>query len=414
MPAPDVQYFLDCSATCGQIAGDTHFYFMEMCPNTNEVFDAYDRQEHAHFGSYWKSLTAMGLYFEDQYIQWRANNRHNSKMASYAGLELIPTVFKGMVDTATGYLSDTDLDHVDSKAIDFLNDRMELDAITGVVRRSLMRTACDFNDLTTESIAAVCNEMVFYQEQNRIFYQNAINASNLIVGEKWTDFSREIMHNNINKNQMQRIIREKQEENKKIIKRSIKFLNKLIGSDTTRMFLGGNVIRFEGEHAIYELSKQSSVMESHGGFKAVSIYDKNHPDLLLCNLCISTPNVPLLDHVANIVMHIRAGEELEILKIGNARNIDSTAYDKEWLNPHLPPTISSADSLLNNAPLIPRLISGMRPDRDIRAEMFKPLITQMMYKKVIEEFAPIISKANPQTLGLLTTNSRTQPQELCF
>jgi len=410
MPAPDVQYFLDCSATCGQIAGDTHFYFMEMCPNTNEVFDAYDRRDHA--GSYWKSLTAMGLYFEDQYIQWRANNRHDSKMASYASLELIPTVFKEMVDTASGYLADSNLDHVDSNAINFLNDRMELEAIKGVVRRSLMRTACDFNDLAAESITAVSNQIVSHQEQNRMLHQIALNESNFIMDDgEWIDSSH---GKKLNKNEIQRIVREKKEENKKIIKRSVKFLNKLIGSDTTRIFLGGNAIRFEGEYAIYELSKQSNVMESHGGFKAVSIYDKNNPDLLLCNLCISTPNVPLLDHVANIVMHIRAGEELEILRIGNARNIDSVAYDKEWLNPYLPSPTISKKSLLDNTPIIPGLIAGMRPDRAIRSAMFKPIITQMMYNEVIEEFSPMILKANPQTLGLLTTNSRTQPQELCF
>ena len=214
MPAPDVQYFLDCSATCGQIAGDTHFYFMEMCPNTNEVFDAYDRHEHAAFGSYWKSLTAMGLYFEDQYIQWRANNRRDSKMASYASLELIPTVFNEMVDTASGYLSDSNLDHVDSNAINFLNDRMELEAIKGVIRRSLMRTACDFNDVSAKSITEVSNQIVSHQEQNRMLQQIAINESNFIRAEQWIDSSH---GRKLNKSEIQRIVREKKEENKKII-----------------------------------------------------------------------------------------------------------------------------------------------------------------------------------------------------
>lgn len=410
MPAPDVQYFLDCSAICGQIAGDTHFYFMEICPNTNEVLDSYESNKRDHIENYWKSLTDTGLYFEDKYIQWRGNNRRSSKMASYSGLESIPTVFSEIVNSATEFLSDSQIDHVDSSAINFLNEKMDFKRIKGVIKRSLMRTAYDFNDSTAESIASVSRQMFDHQEQNRISYQRSINElRNSITGEaEWSDHD---IYSDLRRGksqaESQRIIREKIEKDKKIIKRSVKFLNKLIGSDTTRIFLGGDVIRFEGQYAIYELSKQSSVMNSHGGFKAVSVYDKDHPDMMLCNLCIATPNVPLLDHVANIVMHIRAGEELEILKIGNARNVDPLAYDKEWLSPHLPTPSSHEIGELGFD--LGRIHAG-RPDREVRIEQFKPIITRMIYEDVIADFVPTILKVNrgimrsPELFPLLTAS----------
>jgi hypothetical protein len=72
-----------------------------------------------------------------------------------------------------------------------------------------------------------------------------------------------------------------------------------------------------GEYANYEIAKKGA----HGSL--LSAFSKKHENLHLCDICIYTPNVPLADHIASIVMHIRAGEEESVLRIGNFFNITS-------------------------------------------------------------------------------------------
>ncbi len=402
MPAPDVQYVLDSSVECGHIGGDTHFYLMELAPNANAIVDGYEHPaEHDPNVSHWSRLTDMGLAFEQEYLRWRATSPRDMHLASYQGLRTVPYTFREMSRTAASHIVDHGFTGMTPAALRHLEERFEFSRTLQIMRRAMHRASRDFAGADRRDMrlmdAAVNNKF----DANRLAYEQTLARLRENIADRewieavpyerhdiWADDPASARH----VKDTEARLRERVKQERKVIKRSVKFLNRLIGTDTTRMFIGGDRIRFEGQHAIYELQKMSNLMQSHGGFRALSVFDKEHPELLLCQLCINTPNVPLLDHVASLVMHIKAGEEDQILKIGNASTIHERAYDREWLVPYLP---MKRDP---NAPLdLDRMIMGAAfrtdPETERRREAMRHVTSKHIFREVIADFLPVANAA---------------------
>lgn len=392
MPAPDVQYVLDSSVQCGHIGGDTHFYLMELATNAEEIVDTYSDENERE--THWQRLLNMGLYFEDQYLDWRFKNPDKARMASYEGLQCVSSVFREIVLSSASKMVETNHKTMNRDAIAVLDHSYEFTNTLNVMRRSLARANHDFSGWSHSQIESTRD----YIENNRPPNIYMVDDG---MSVKWIDLPSD---NNVYiwpqngrgrpVKQTQKMLRDKVDGDKRMIKRSVKFLTKLIGHDTTRVFINGGNIRFEGKHAIYELRKASDMTSSHGGFRALSIFDKVHTNLLLCDVCIFTPTVPLLDHVANIIMHIQAGEEDEILRIGNARNVNDLAYEKEWLAPYLP---SKEAISLHEPQGRERGLFGETPEtraaRKLEEIKMRKLVAKYIYNSVISEFAPLLRAA---------------------
>lgn len=393
MPAPDVQYVLDSSVQCGHIGGDTHFYLMEMATNAEEIVDSYSDENERE--THWQRLLHMGLYFEEQYLDWRFKNPDKARMASYEGLQSVSSVFREIVHSSASKMVETNHKTMNRDAIAVLDRSYEFTDTLNVMRRSLARANHDFSGWSHSRIESTRD----YIENNRLVAIESIRdyiENNKSASYNWIDLPSDNnvyiwpQKNRASVKQTQKMLRDKVDSDKRMIKRSIKFLTKLIGYDTTRVFINGGNIRFEGEHAIYELRKFSDMTSSHGGFRALSVFDKVHTNLLLCDICIYTPTVPLLDHVANIIMHIQAGEEDEILRIGNARNVNALAYEKEWLAPYLPSKENKSLPLLGG-------LFGETPEtraaRKLEEMKMRKLVAKYIYNSVISEFAPLLRSA---------------------
>jgi hypothetical protein len=389
VPAPDVQYFLDGSIECHHIAGDTHYYFMEIAQDTNEIVDSYeDRRE---FERHWGRLTDMGLYMEDNYVAWRARKPPEKLFASFMGLRSVAPLLGDLAKSSASILVDENFTHFDAKARRHINERFGFENSIGLYKRTLNRAASDFSDWSISQLTEVQIAVDERHISDRALRQQIINR---LTGENCdldntNSLSRLSARDPI---KVAKIIREHKIKERKIIKRSVRFLSKLIGSETTRVFIGGHKVCFEGRHAIYELKRESNLMNSHGGFRALSIFDKDHPDLHLCDICIATPNVPLLDHVASIIMHIQAGEEEEILRIGNPSNVSDIARERDWLIPHLPKPFDSK---------IPIIIPDWLPKSNIsqklrrnHIESLRKHITRVLFQEIIEPHSSLVRKTN--------------------
>jgi len=441
LPAADVQYVLDGSLEAGHISGDTHFYLMEIATNANEVVDAHDQQARLDQGapeSHWQSLTRMGLYFEAEYVRWRADRPADAKMASLQGLRHLPETFREFSRTCASVMAENGHRTLSRDAIALLDRKFEFQTTKQIMRRTMQRASCDFADSSPEELADVKMLVEGRYQENRRAHDEAIQrlrenmttqinnayynivtigtATNTTINTRWvtttSGTNTVYMHgaggglyrqpDEREIRRTQRMIRERKEAERRVLKRSIKFLSKLVGNETTRMFIGGEGIRFEGQHAIYELKKMSNLMSSHGGFRALSVYHKEHPDLLLCNICIYTNDVPLLDHVASLVLHIQAGNEEEILKIGNAREVHESAYELEWLAPHLPKPFDRDGAGINWD--LPRLFEReesptYRRNRErIERETIRlrPIVARHIYDEVLADFVPLIRAAGLQ------------------
>lgn len=147
--------------------------------------------------------------------------------------------------------------------------------------------------------------------------------------------------------QLARRKRQVEKENRRIIKRSVKLLGRVIGDAQTRRFVHGDPIRVTGLLAVWEMRRLGSLFNAEHGQHALRIIDKDDLDTTLCHLCVYSPAVPLLDHIASLVLHIRTGLEEDILRVGNATDILPEAYLKDWLRPHLPHRSSRATARLS-------------------------------------------------------------------
>ena len=343
MPAPDVQYFLDCSLECGHIAGDVHHYFMEVATNSNDVLDAYSA-EGREFHKHWSGLADTGLYMERNYLAWRGSQQGKTERrlaASFMGLWSARPLIDAHLQNAASIMVDAGHTSMTNDALALVDREFEFSLSMGVAKRAMKRAASDFDGWDANGLMdmRLMIERVRHEDQqrqidaiNRIRAQvgtGVINADEIVRKLGPLASAKEIK-------KAKRLIADRAQRERGVIKRSARFLTKLVGAETTRLYIGGHAVRIEGRHAFYELKKRSTLLDAHGGFAALAVFDKDHPDLHLCDVCIFTRDVPLLDHVASIIMHIKTGNEEDIVSIGNPSNCSDLAYERDWLAPHLP------------------------------------------------------------------------------
>lgn len=318
MPAPDVQYFLDSALEVGHITLDTHHHFMRVSARSNAVVDSY-QEPPGGFARHWNRLIDMGLHVENEYIRFRRGNRDQARVSSaHAARYHANFVAKHAHDMAS-WMVDKGHTRLSDLASSIADREMGLSNMRGSLRRATTRILADLSDRTPEQL----RDLIDQEERVRAEVAEIDDIMRAMGGREDIDVKTAM-----------RFLAQQRKEQRKVIKRSVKLFERLMGGDTTRLFVGGDRLRIEGRHAIYELKRTAAIHVSHGGAR-LSVFTKQD-DIHLCDLCIFTPNVPLLDHVASIVMHIRADQEEDILKIGNAYNLDDRAYDHDWLVPFLP------------------------------------------------------------------------------
>lgn len=339
MLAPDVSYCMYGMMDSGQITGDTLFYFQYIDPKPNDTFDrlSLERGKPRVFKQrHWISLGEHALLLEDQYVKWRSQNSVKRFGASYYGYECVKDQLVDFVNNMASFAADYRRDQFDTPTIDALDRKFGLMDCIHVFRRTMARLRHDLNDLDQKRLteARMICDHVF--DEHRARYDVALEE----IRNEHRITPLALDHSDDIKRTVQYIQREIKKD-RKIIKRSVKFAQKLLGHDTTRMFISGDGIRIEGNHCLYEIKKYGRMLDGHGA--TLSVFTKEG-DIHLCNMCIFTPKVPLMDHVASLVMHIRAGEEDEIFKAGNLSKIHDSAYDLEWLAPHLPEKVDPSDT----------------------------------------------------------------------
>lgn len=316
MPAPDIEYFLDCSIECGHLTPDVYHHFMYDALDANDVVDGYREPDNANFGRHWNRLIDMARHVERAYESWRIDHPQQAKLSSlYAAQHLHSWLDHSLRETAH-YLVDKGKVTLDEGTLAYAEDQIGLVAQRARIERCLARIRDDLDGLSSEELIQLSRRATVSASQ--------LGREGLLEHLRSTG---QIKRPTSDAKRRTKFVRQ-------VTKRSIRIFEQIMGTDTTRLFIGGDKLRIEGRKAIYEIKSNGNMSISHGGAK-LSVFDKQH-DIHLCDLCIFTPNVPMLDHVASLIMHIRAGEEEEILRIGNAFNLDAKAYEQPWLVPYLP------------------------------------------------------------------------------
>lgn len=410
MPAPDIQYFLDSSFQCMHIAQDTYFHFMYQDPNVNSFVDAYDSKNRKYVKrKHWDTLQDMGAYCEEELIRWRATNPSNKVGPSYSVYEGIATQFEEFVQHYAAVAVDRGHVRFDDRAKMACHDQFRMFDNLAMLKRACVRAWHDLEGydkpVLSRALKMLNDEWTERQHDEVIALEDlrrqlgVQNDCNIRDRKKAADY-----------------LRRKLKQDRKTIKRSINHGNLIMGEETTKMFIGGGKVRVEGKHCVYEIRKTGGLLGSHGS-AALSVFTKED-DIHLCNLCIYTPNVPVMDHVASLIMHIKAGEEEDILKIGNAFSINQQeAYSHEWLVPHLPKrderTLFEPDDDLTR--VIARHLRnthGIMPlDREVRRERLIDMRAPVA-KMLFDEMGKFCPPMQLTRIGLLSGRDLRSDQNL--
>lgn len=349
MPAPDIQYFLDASLECTHIAPDVHAYMMHLCPEVDSVVDRYDggRGRGASFARHWFRLQDMGRYCEEHFLDWRRDNRELSRGTSYVAFDQIPFQIRHTVENHAALLVDTGFERLSALALLRSEQHFGLSNDIAVMRRACRRAYHDLEGYRPEAVAHAKGRHDEIYEPLRALTAEALAEyqKRLAAREAPAALTAARVYQQAQSRRL-----------RNAVKRSKEFTRRLLGKQTTRLLLRGNGIQIQGELGCYEIKLENPAMltTAHGGARLTVLTREG--DIELCRLCIYTPGVPILDHVSSIVMHIRAGEEEQILKVGNPFSVKDAAYEQDWLRPYLPQRTNRRGLLT----LDPRRLFGLR------------------------------------------------------
>jgi hypothetical protein len=128
--------------------------------------------------------------------------------------------------------------------------------------------------------------------------------------------------------------RKKLKESRKVLKKSSSFVSRLLGRQDATAFIRGNEIRVEGRRYDFLLKKSNLLTTGHGGFR-ISVYARDTGKRMV-DLCWYVPETPALDQLAALVMAVKAGEEDDIIEIGNHLAISQDAVEHPEFSKCLP------------------------------------------------------------------------------
>ena len=355
MPYHDIQYCLDSLIEVCVISPDTYTYFSNFCEDTDQLFDSYTCDEYdmpAATVNWRKVLYEQSLWLENNYIDYRQD--HDASIVSIMALKQCSHRFQitELSGAASYDLAEHGYKTIDKGALTILNEKMFFEKKLDILRRGLSRTYHDIKDLNRSEI----KERI---EKYRLLIQP--------IGHLHLDTDGIVRFENKS--------RPMPKKDRQILKRSIKFLSKLAGPEPTRIFLGGGEIKFQGKHVDYTIKKTCRWQHGHS---VLSIIDKTSSEHL-SDVCVYTDDVPILDHVASILLHIQAGKEEDILTTGNLYNVSDKAKEIDYLKPFLPEPIPRTEFAIPDVFTVKTV-----PDTLVRS------VNRYVYD-AIEEFVPIIN-----------------------
>jgi hypothetical protein len=434
--APNNRAYIENRRLQNAIAGDVFGFFYEIAPDADRFVDRLaaratdDRPESSTFAGFrrkWRRFHEDGHLCEARYLEWRRQRRLDQEVdlisAAMWGKEEMGEQLGTLIETNSVRLVDAGFKNFDAPALQYLQQRFGFEQTKNVLKRGAVRICGDldgYDSALMRQSVELSNDR--YESEEFKLSRELEDVYDYLPG------NRSVVQSGGNPKHALRYIRRGKERQRRAVARAIRFAQRLLNTEQVRLFVGGNKLRITGQHAIYELRKTGPMSGSHGSAE-LKVFTKEG-DIELCNLCIYTPGVPLMDHVGSIVMHIRAGAEEDILRIGNAFNVKPQAYEQPWLVQHLPPqapVVSNPDyrnMVLAGrlwAPKFPKETPSVRfPGSEAIVQLPEPermdLILAMnnqILDRVLDEFGRYLPKM-PTTISLIRTGKFPEEPEPHF
>lgn len=137
--------------------------------------------------------------------------------------------------------------------------------------------------------------------------------------------------------QMRALAKKRAKERRSII-RAATIASAIVGASAVSAFARGEPVRLESDQLVMEVRLGSNLGRSgHGG---VNVVLKNVADEYLASLCVYQ-DLPALDQLASLALHVQAGEIDDVIHTGNVFNPSPTAFAHPALVGKAPPPRSA-------------------------------------------------------------------------
>jgi hypothetical protein len=375
----DIDYYLDCSCEIGDIAPDVYMWARYFSPNIKEIIDNLDGEEDTRLRnqppgySHGDWLTECGDIIEREYLKWYdAEATYEQKVfCTYQAAKYYRHALKEWI----AYVAETSMidresmiqqiavtlhnrtrnnsrkvrtlgnvDIYDFRPFFNMNRKKLNKIIRGLDRWhalnvqdeeiNVKETRVNFirDAMTTYTTAASTNVFIFTSTTSGTSFTLSNSVTSSTSGSYYhntatwdsNDLSRRMRPRKLTGRQLKERSRALRQR-RRVFVRSLNLAEKFLHGKDVKLFLSGQRIVVGGDDFDYHVRKTGSVLR--GGHGSVDTTMVTKDGVEIGKLCLYTPNTPILDHIASLVMHIRAGLESEIYKTGNLYDIKAHGHE---------------------------------------------------------------------------------------
>lgn len=112
---------------------------------------------------------------------------------------------------------------------------------------------------------------------------------------------------------------------RKVALRSVRMAEAVLGTESTRAFMRGNLI-IPGRDIDFKVKPRGSVARAGHGAMEVAVLEKEK-GLELASLCLYYKNTPAIEQAVSLSLEVQAGDEMEVLKTANITSVTPHGVD---------------------------------------------------------------------------------------
>lgn len=154
--------------------------------------------------------------------------------------------------------------------------------------------------------------------------QWAIAINRVAGGEDIMDVLREVRRNGQVKPKITPEMKRREKKRRRMLIRASAIAAAVLGVSSVAAFAKGQPVRIEGERVDFVVARGGSIAASGHGALDIALHERGGQKL--AGLCYYEKNAPALDQLVSIAMHVAAGEEADLIRIGNLFSINRDAH----------------------------------------------------------------------------------------
>lgn len=293
---PDIMYTIDGALEMGHITTDVHVYLTLFEQNPVAWHDSL-----SDFGD--QFFAGLSASSRQRLAAWRAQAPSRERAAvTWAGINSLPDLVRDSArHAASAAVKLCGPDHIAVETL--LSDPEFLfknaDPLASSISELAMRARDDVRIMGRQ---AFVNTREMVPEIMRMANENRMRLIGLAMAEYETRRAASILPRTARKARRKPLIK------------AMSLLSAVAGRTTAIAFLHGDDIIVEGR--LFDFKVRKGVLTSNGhGAMNITVTDKHHVELV--DLCFYFVDMPAPDQLAALIMHVKAGNEDDILTTAN-------------------------------------------------------------------------------------------------